>query len=48
MKELMQKTMMGIASADERREFGVLWQERVKRILVDHADDTGLVIVTGS
>lgn len=47
MKELMQKTMMGIASADERREFGVLWQERVKRILVDHADDTGLVVVTG-
>ena len=47
MKELMQKTMMGIASADERREFGVLWQERVKRILIDHADDTGLVVAVG-
>lgn len=47
MKELMQKTMMGIASADERREFGVLWQERVKRILIDHADDAGLVVVAG-
>ena len=47
MKELMQKTMMGIASADERREFGALWQGRVKRILIDHADDAGLVVVTG-
>lgn len=48
MKELMQKTMMGIASADERREFGTLWQDRVRRILIDHADDAGLVVVTGS
>lgn len=48
MKELMQKSMMGIAGADERREFGALWQDRVKRILVDHADDNGLVVVTGS
>jgi len=46
MKELMQKTMVGIANADERREFGALWQERVKRILIDHADDAGLVVVT--
>ncbi len=46
MKELMQKTMMGVASAEERREFGVLWQDRVKRILIDHADDSGLVVVT--
>lgn len=48
MKELMQKTMMGIASADERREFGALWQERVKRILIDHADDARLVVITGN
>lgn len=47
MKELMQKTMMGIASADERREFGLLWQERVKRILVDSADNADLVNITG-
>jgi hypothetical protein len=47
MKELMQKTMMGVASADERREFGLLWQERVRRILIDHADHAELVIVSG-
>ncbi|MGE5027779.1 MAG: hypothetical protein ACM3JK_04830 [Betaproteobacteria bacterium] len=47
MKELMQKTMMGVASPEERREFGVLWQERVRRILIDHADDARLVVVSG-
>jgi len=47
MKELMQKTMMGVASADERREFGLLWQERVRRILIDHADNAELVMVSG-
>lgn len=45
MKELMQKSMMGIASADERREFGSLWQERVGLILTDFADHPELVTV---
>ena len=31
--------------APRRREFGRLWQERVKRILIDHADDPALVIL---
>lgn len=47
MKELMQKFMAGIASTEERIEFGLLWQERVKRILIDNADNPELVIVTG-
>lgn len=47
MKELMQKFMAGIASAEERIEFGLLWQERVKRILIDNAGNPDLVIVTG-
>ncbi|MCL4469732.1 MAG: FmdE family protein [Gammaproteobacteria bacterium] len=46
-KELMQKFVAGIASAEERIEFGLLWQERVKRILIDNADNPELVIVAG-
>lgn len=32
MQQLMQKTMAGMATKDEMREFGELWQERVGRI----------------
>ncbi|MDD2790092.1 MAG: FmdE family protein [Sulfurimonas sp.] len=32
MQTIMQKMQQGQASADELREFGVLWQDRVKRI----------------
>ncbi|HUX64207.1 hypothetical protein [Sulfuricella sp.] len=45
MKELMQKAMMGVANAEERDRFGVLWQDRVKRILIDHADNAELISV---
>ncbi len=34
MQMLMQKLMQGGATQDERREFGELWQERVKKILL--------------
>ncbi|MHB8166676.1 MAG: hypothetical protein ACYDDT_07870, partial [Sulfuricella sp.] len=49
MKELMQKTMMGVANAEERSRFGLLWQDRVKRILIDHADDAEMIsaIISG-
>ncbi|MDD5241916.1 MAG: FmdE family protein [Sulfuricella sp.] len=43
MMELMQKTMAGIANAEEQREFGRLWQDRVKRILIDNAGNADLV-----
>lgn len=43
---LMQKLLAGEASADERAEFGKLWQMRVKRILIDHFDDPALVTIT--
>lgn len=33
MNELMQKVMQGKATAEEKVEFGILWQDRVKRIL---------------
>lgn len=42
---LMQKLLAGEASADERAQFGQLWQVRVKRILIDHFDDPQLVVV---
>lgn len=45
MKELMQKAMMGVANAEERNRFGLLWQDRVKRILIDHADNAELISV---
>ena len=38
MQELMGKLMQGIASKEEKKEFGELWQERVKAIF-DKADD---------
>lgn len=41
--ELMPKLLAGEASAEERTEFGSLWQMRVKRILIDHFDDPELV-----
>lgn len=46
MKELMPLVMAGAASADERKQFGQLWQERVKRILIDHIDDPRLVVLS--
>jgi len=43
MRELMQKAMMGVANAEERSRFGLLWQDRVRRILIDHADDAEMI-----
>ncbi len=40
---LMQKLLAGEASAVERAEFGRLWQERVRKILIEHADDPALI-----
>jgi formylmethanofuran dehydrogenase subunit E len=45
MKELMQAALMGTASPQEQKEFARLWQERVKRILIDHIDDPRLVVL---
>jgi hypothetical protein len=43
---LMLKVLAGAASAVEQAEFRRLWQERVRRILIEHADDEALVAVT--
>lgn len=42
---LMQKAISGSASDAERREFARLWQERVRQILIEHADDPELVLL---
>ncbi len=41
--ELMPKVLAGAASEAERAEFRRLWQERVRRILLEHADDDALL-----
>lgn len=44
---LLRKSLEGVATDQETEEFGRLWQERVKRILIDHADDPELIIAGG-
>lgn len=43
MRDLMRKSQMTDA---DRIEFGRLWQDRVKRILIDHFDDAALVLLS--
>ncbi|HJU71827.1 MAG TPA: hypothetical protein VJ603_08270 [Paucimonas sp.] len=44
MMGLLQKTLSGMASVEEARAFGVLWQERVMRIF-EKSDDPRLVVL---
>lgn len=41
---LLRKILAGLAARQDASEFAVLWQERVRRILIDHADDPELII----
>lgn len=43
MSQLMPKAVAGKASEEELKEFARLWQDRVRRMLVEHADDPKLV-----
>jgi hypothetical protein len=43
---LLQKTLSGSATPEEAREFGRLWQERVRKILIEHTDDPEMIFVT--
>lgn len=45
MQALMPRVLGDDASAEEVLRFAALWQDRVRRILVDHADDPRLVHV---
>lgn len=39
MHDLLQRCVRGEASADEQARLGALWQERVRRILIERRDD---------
>jgi hypothetical protein len=43
MAPLMARVVGGVADGDERAAFARLWQERVRRILLEHADDPALL-----
>lgn len=45
MGELLPLVLQGIASAEQAAQFGALWQDRVRRILVDHHDDPRLTAI---
>lgn len=44
-RRLIPLVVSGQANAEQRREFGRLWQERVKTMLLEHADDPAMVQV---
>jgi hypothetical protein len=39
----MSLALAGQASAEQQREFQRLWQDRVRRILIEHADDADVI-----
>lgn len=43
--ELFPCVLSGNCTEEERQQFGVMWQDRVRRMLVNHADDDNLVTV---
>ena len=45
MPGLMQLCVSGRATAIEQRQFGLLWQERVRRILIEHRDDPEVFVL---
>ena len=45
MAPLMARVVGGTAEPQEREAFSNLWQDRVRRILVDHAQDTDMLVV---
>ena len=45
MAPLMQACLAGEASPDEARLFGRLWQDRVRRVLLEHGDDPQIFVI---
>ena len=45
---LLQRCLAGIADASEQREFGRLWQDRVRRLLLEHGEDRAVFVVRES
>ena len=46
MPVLLSKALAGQATPAEEQRFGALWQERVRLMLIDHAEDPALVRIT--
>lgn len=44
-RELMALCMQGRASREQAELFGTLWQDRVRRLLLEHADDPGVIVL---
>lgn len=42
---LLQRCLSGAATPDEAQRCGDLWQERVRRILLDHSDDPQVFVL---
>jgi hypothetical protein len=45
MAPLMARVVGSVADSEERARFARLWQDRVRRILIEHGDDPDLVAV---
>lgn len=45
MPALMQKCLGGAAGEEEMRRFGSLWQDRVRRILLEHGEDAEVFVI---
>ena len=46
MREHLQRVLSGIGDEDDLAAFSRLWQDRVRRILTEHADDPSLVALS--
>jgi len=46
MQPLMQRLLAGAATAEDARDFGELWQVRVKRILIDNFDNPDVIVLS--
>lgn len=43
--QLMPRCLQGTASAAEMEQFGAAWQERVRRLLLEHAGDPAVIVL---
>ena len=47
MGELMPRCLIGNASAGEQQAFRAMWQDRVRRLLLEHAEDPAVIRIFG-
>lgn len=45
---LMQRCLTGAASREEARRFGELWQDRVRRVLLEHGSDPAVFVIVAA